>query len=198
MVSVRDVKQKEIEFNESKFKELLIYVAAKCEKDLYYGAVKLNKILFFSDFLAYEALGESITGADYFALELGPAPRPLKPIQEKMIKAGEIAVEKRTSQKRTIALREPNLDSFSAPEIAIVDKVIDALCDINAGDVSKMSHGFLGWKAAWAEGQDRGTWISIPYETAFVSNPPMDKFEEAHGLGLAKKYGWFAEDSTRV
>ena len=182
---------KEKEFDENKFKELVLYIATKCEANAYYGATKLNKILFFSDFIAHESNGESITGADYFALDHGPAPRLLKPIQEKMQKAGEIAIEQRTRQVRTIALRKPKLDSFAAAEIAIVDEVINALCNQNADEVSNISHGFLGWKAAWTEGQVANKLVSIPYDTVFVSNPPMDEFEKAIGLEKAKRYGWF-------
>ena len=60
-----------IPFNEQKFKELVIYIAGRCESDPYFGAVKLNKLLFFSDFFAYAKLGNPITGAEYMKL-----PRP--------------------------------------------------------------------------------------------------------------------------
>ncbi|MFA5064193.1 MAG: Panacea domain-containing protein [Dehalococcoidia bacterium] len=195
---MKKLKIKEKEFDKNKFKELVLYIATKCESNAYYGATKLNKILFFSDFIAHEEIGESITGADYFALEHGPAPRLLKPIQEQMQKAGEIAIEQRTRQVRTIALREPKLDSFSAAEIAIVDEVIKALCDRNANEVSDMSHGFLGWKAAWTESQATRRSVSIPYDTVFVSNPHMDEYEKAIGLEKAKKYGWIAEKKSPV
>lgn len=187
------LKRKEKKFDEKKFKELILYVATKCESNAYYGATKLNKILFFSDFIAHDLNGGSITGADYFALEYGPAPRLLKPVQEEMRKKGEIAIEQRTKQVRTIALREPKLNSFSASEIAIVDEVIKALCKQDANEVSLMSHGFLGWKAAWVEHLETKKNISIPYDTVFVSNPPMDEFEKTIGLEKAKRYGWFAE-----
>jgi len=40
----------EREIDERKFKELILYVADKCSDDPDFGAVKLNKILFYSDF----------------------------------------------------------------------------------------------------------------------------------------------------
>ena len=52
-------------FNEGKFKELVLYIASRCERDPTFGAVKLNKELFFSDFWAYAEFGEPITGAEY-------------------------------------------------------------------------------------------------------------------------------------
>ena len=135
-------------------------------------------------------MGGAITGAEYFALEKGPAPKPLIPVREEMIEAGDLAIEKRTFQHRPVALREPDYSLFTAQEIIIVHKVIAALKNKNAETVSEMSHAFLGWKAAWAEGQITGEHVTIPYGTVFVSNPPLDEFESAHGMDLIKKYGW--------
>jgi hypothetical protein len=177
-------------FEKKKFKELILYIASQCEKDRFWNATKLNKVLFYSDFLAFKNTGQPITGAEYFALEKGPAPKPLVPIREEMIEAGDLAIEKRTFQHRPVALREPDYALFTGLEIAIVNKVITALKDKNAEAISEMSNAFLGWKAAWAEGQVTGENVTIPYGTVFVSNQPIDEFEAAYGLDLAKKYGW--------
>jgi len=68
-------------YNEEKLAELILYVCHKSEADERFGATKLNKILFYSDFAAYRQLGQPITGADYQNLEEGPAPRKLPPIR---------------------------------------------------------------------------------------------------------------------
>lgn len=178
------------EFKKKKFKELVLYIASQCEKDKFWNATKLNKVLFYSDFLAFRSMAEPITGAEYFALERGPAPKPLVPVRQEMIEAGDLAIEKRTFQHRPVALREADYSLFTAHEIAIVNRVIAALKDKNAEAVSEMSHAFLGWKAAWAEGQVTGKNVTIPYGTVFVSNQPIDEFEAAHGMDLVKKHGW--------
>ncbi len=43
--------------NEKKFAELILYVSQKSTFDSTFGSTKLNKILYFSDFLAYGKLG---------------------------------------------------------------------------------------------------------------------------------------------
>ena len=53
----------QIVFNAEKFRELLVYVSKKCEDDPTFGAVKLNKILYYADFAAYRQGGKPITGA---------------------------------------------------------------------------------------------------------------------------------------
>ena len=173
------------EFSRSRFRELILYCALKSETHRFFGATKLNKCLFYADFLAYRALGSSITGAEYLALEHGPAPRQFVAEREAMVRSNDIAIQHRPRQQRVIALREPNLGDFSGSEIAIVDQVIDALRTLDAGDVSKISHAFLGWKAAKAESEATGKQVVIPYGTALVSNEPLDEFQESHGINLA-------------
>lgn len=177
-------------YDEEKLRELILYIADKCEQDTYFGATKLNKVLFFADFLAFKQLGHSITGAEYIALEHGPVPRRLLPVKEQLTNEGDIAEQQRFRQKRIVVLREPDLSKFSAEEIALVDAVIDALRHQNAETVSNLSHGFLGWKAAWAEREATDKQSVIPYSTVFVSKAPADDFEKAHAHELAKKHGW--------
>ncbi len=45
------------EYDERKLKEFILYVADRCEADPTFGAVKLNKILFYADFLAFASTG---------------------------------------------------------------------------------------------------------------------------------------------
>ena len=179
-----------IKFDEKKFRELVVYIATKCESDVFFGATKLNKILFYSDFLCYGQSGKPITGADYLALEHGPAPKQLLPERDTLEMNGDIVVVKRQLQHRIVALRDPDLSRFSAEEIAIVDKVIELLRNVDAYKVSGLSHAFLGWKAARAEAEATGCQVTIPYGTAFVSNKRLDEFEEARVLERAKEQGW--------
>lgn len=177
-------------FEEEKFRELLIYITDQCENHTLFGSVKLNKVLFYSDFLAYKTLGKPITGAEYLALERGPGPKALVPIREDMIRKRDIAPDNRMFQHRLIPLRDANLKLFTAQEIALVDRVINLLKNENAETVSELSHLFLGWKAGWAEGNATGRKVAIPYGTVFVHSPAVDEFEATHGLELAGKYGW--------
>src|SRR5687767_11846412 len=79
-------------FNQAKFDELVLYVALRSADDSTYGATKLNKILFYSDFFFYAKCGESITGAEYQKLERGPAPRQMKPAEARLVASGAAAM----------------------------------------------------------------------------------------------------------
>lgn len=149
----------------------MLHIAERCENDASFGATKLNKVLFFSDFLAFGEFGEPITGVEYFRLRFGPAPRRLLPLQAQLVRKGDAALQQRTHlgprQKRLIALRPADLSLFTAREIALVDKVIEALDGMGAGKVSDLSHHFsVGWKIATDK-------EAIPYETVFLSDQPL-------------------------
>lgn len=165
-VALRMSDSSNIEFDERKFKELILYIAERSEDDPWFGATKLNKILFYSDFIAYGVLGEPITGAEYQKLAHGPAPTRLLPIRKEMMDAGELAIRRervmKFTQKRPTALREADVSVFSAAEIEVVDDLIRLFRERSAGEVSKISHGEVCWQLA-------GVKEKIPYEAIFLS-----------------------------
>jgi hypothetical protein len=181
--------QKHEDFDGTKFKELILYIARKCEGDTAFGATKLNKVLFFSDFAAYRQLGMPITGARYQALRNGPAPRQLIPVRQEMERDGEIVELRRTYfgrlQKRLVAKREPNLRPFTGSEIAIVDAVIEDFEALNATELSGLSHDFVGWKYAALE-------EDIPYETALLTIGKVTPALIERGRELNRTYKWTA------
>ena len=169
-----------------RLRELILYIAARCEDDPTFGAVKLNKILFFADYLSYLGHGEPITGAQYQKLPQGPCPVHLVPIREELKAAGDIVIRKQAiffkTQHRIIPLREPNLDLFKARDIALVEEVIDDLRGRNATEVSDMAHG-LAWQVA-KEGE------IIPYETVLLWNFGTDEEDVEEAKQLIEEHGW--------
>lgn len=158
------------EYSEAKFRELFLFVAARLAGDSSNGSVKLNKALFFSDFYHYANTGEAITGAEYVHRELGPAPRGVTHIQQKLIENNEAAqVILRNgprAQKMLFPSRDADLSAFSAAEIATVTDVLEALKDSTAEDASNLSHALLAWKLT-DEGQ------TIPYHWVFMFDGPV-------------------------
>jgi len=173
--------------NEDKLAELILYVSQKCADDPRFGAIKLNKILYFSDFLFYGNYGRPITGVEYQKLRMGPAPRRLLPIQKKLENAGALGVQpvplrSGYTQKKPVNLRPPDLSQFSGEEIAMVDLVIQQLFEQDSESVSELSHQMVGFQAV-----DQGE--TIPYSTIFLSNPPLSATEIQRGLEIAASHG---------
>lgn len=173
-------------FDSVKFKELVLYIAEKSVEDPMFGATKLNKILFFADFLAYGGFGKPITGATYQRLDRGPAPVQLLPVQRELVDEGSAVVIERKyfnyPQKRLMPLREADLSAFSAEQISLVDGIIEALRHHSAAEVSFLSHvNVLGWQIA-------GEREEIPYEAVFLSAEPLTPADIRRGQELARRH----------
>jgi hypothetical protein len=175
------------EFQEAKFKELVLYIAEKCMDDPTFGATKLNKILYFADFYAYGESGIPITGATYGKLPRGPAPRQLVSVREELSNTGDICMRKTIyhgyPQERMIPIREANLDLFTAKEIALVDDIIQKLWGINVANISDYTHRLAGWRIA-EDGDD------IPYESVFLSDEGLTEDDINRAKELINGFGW--------
>ena len=167
--------------DDGKLKELIIYISQISEGDDTYGATKLNKLLFFADFIAYRNFGRSITGHEYQKLPQGPAPRRLLPIQREMQELGEIAIREngyfRYRQKRTVPLREADLSMFTPEEIDLVNRLVNKWRNQTAQAISEFSHRFRGWCSA-EEGE------TIPYEVALIGDRQPSAEEIEYGRSL--------------
>ena len=174
------------QFDRERLKELILYLAKRSADDAYFGATKLNKLLFFSDFMAFGQLGAPITGATYQKLKWGPAPRELLPVQREMQREASAKIKRASAftPDKTVALREPDISQFTPQEIAIVDEVLEALKHDNATMVSDRSHKFsVGWQVA-------GEQEEIPYGTVFLWGGDPHPAAIEYGRQLAVDRGW--------
>jgi len=160
-------------------KETILFICKEGHNDPALGAVKLNKLLYYADFKAFRALGESITGATYQNLQEGPAPKEFLAAKEELIDDKAIRYEERPyftrTQKRMIGCREPQMSLFTPGEIEIIMGVIETFREYNATDISALSHLEWGWKLT-------ETGEEIHYRTAWLSPDPLT--QEQIGLGI--------------
>lgn len=168
--------------NESKLKELIVYIASLSEKDDAFGATKLNKLLFRADFTAYAQWGKPLTGVEYFALENGPAPKPMKKLLRLMEDQGEIVIRGKDyfglEQHRVIPLRSPRLEGmFDVQEMNLLFRLIQQYWGRSGTSMSNESHEFLGWSLAKLE-------ETIPYSVALVGDREPTLDEIRRGLEL--------------
>ena len=171
---------------EKRFQELVIYISDKCANADTFSATLLNKILWASDFRAYQNRGRPITGEQYRRLENGPTPVRLVALRAVMIERGDIVIRKKDyhgkQQHRIVPTRCADLSIFSGDEIALVDQVIESLCRLNSTQVSDLSH-----QRAWKTRHDKDL---MPYESVFLSNDPVTDGDISRTEQLKKEYGW--------
>lgn len=152
---------------QSRARQLILYVANRCETAKFFGAIKLNKILWKADFDSFIERGVPITGREYRRQKLGPTLREMRPIQDDMLRDGAIRIERRDFgdgivEQRTVALDIPDLSLFTAEDIAYVDRAIRHYWDMTGTETSDQSHG-VAWRT-------RANGDPMPYEAAILSD----------------------------
>jgi len=113
------------------------------------GATKLAKICWYSDIASQRWLGKTISGATHYKrLQHGPVPKNLHHVIEELQWRGLIAVAKETyfDRPKTMYMAKtfPAIDHFTSHEIAIIDRIAEAICDNHtAVSISQLSHDGL-------------------------------------------------------
>lgn len=178
-----------MQFDREKLQELVLYIVSACgPQEL--GAVKLHKVLYFSDMLTFINEGRPLTGATYRKRPYGPTCEQLSFALHSLEKAKRITIEEERYfgflKKTYQSVGGPDLHRFSDQEIAIVDEMIEFVCRQNsARSISEISHS-PAWELA-DFGED------LAYESAFlmlsgpVSQDAMDWVsEEAQDIEAAR------------
>jgi len=137
-----------MQFDRDKFKQLVHYIAWKAGKRDWFGATKLNKVLWFADARQFVLHGVPITGAIYIREKYGPVPKQMMPIRDELEREGQISVLKEGNLIRIVASIKPDLSMFKTEELQGVDYWIDHIDkDHTAGSISEESHDYA-WEIA--------------------------------------------------
>ena len=155
---------------QDRLRQLILYVAQKCQAAERMGLIKLNKILWKADFDAYAARRVPITGRAYQRLELGPAPREMRPLLREMIRDGLIHLEETDFgdgiiEFRPIADKDPSGSYFDDDDMSFVDASIVYYWNMTGKETSDDLHG-IPWKS-------RKNNEPMFYELAFISDIPI-------------------------
>src|SRR4029077_9662465 len=175
-------------FDGAKFKEFMLFAADKSVDDPTFGATKLNKILFFSDFLHFGLAGSSITGATYKRKVNGPVATQLPAMAREIERTHDGNFVERPyfnlKQRRLIADRPANPLVFLDEERDLINDVIKNLESSNAADVSNLSHIR---SRAWQVAEESEV---IPYTAVFLSSRRATRSDLQRGRELARQFGW--------
>lgn len=138
-----------------KFRDLVCHIIQECSDDpSQLGAIRLNKILWFSDVVAYQVDGQSITGETYVKRRFGPAPKRMKQVLRYLEKHGEITITEPEFEFDTTRFEslKSRPDRLSNREKQIISAVRGAVLGKTANEISEMSHDLI-WKIA-EEGEE--------------------------------------------
>lgn len=161
------------ELNRDKLKTLVHYICDRVDDPASLGAIKLNKILWFTDVLAYMNWAEPVTGEQYIKRQFGPVPAHILSVLEELQGDGKLVVREANyygyKKKEYMPIEEMDYSCFSEKEKRLIDSVISQICDGHtATSISNFSHTSI-WEMALI-GEE------IPYNTMFVA--PLGEIDE--------------------
>lgn len=157
-----------MKINKGKYKNIVLFFASNVPN---LGKVKLNKLLYFSDFDHFEKYGEPITGETYQNDKLGPVPMHIEEIIGEMESEGQVDTVAEAVidfvRYRLVPKSHYNPSVFKPSEMEILSAVSEKWGHHTARELVIASHG----EAPWLATRNGDT---IPYALAYYRG----KFEE--------------------
>lgn len=135
--------------NLRRFTELVVYFA----QELKPWKTQLNKLLFYADFYHYKKTGYGISGAEYFAIKMGPVPHKFHSIFEYIEDAGDIEIHSTVfpdgncgESFHPVKGRKFDKSLFDKDEIETLQTIKESLGNKSTQEIIRISHEELGWK----------------------------------------------------
>lgn len=135
-----------------KLMDMMHYIIHKTSDDpSVLGATKLNKVLWFVDTFHFIENRRGLTDAEYVKMQFGPTPERsmLTSAFAALQKAGKIEIEEDNFhgyiQRRYRSLKTPEI-KLSKKARALVDDVIEIVCEHTATDISEITHDSIWQK----------------------------------------------------
>jgi hypothetical protein len=124
-------------FSFEKLAAMITHIASH-GTDIY--KTKLNKLLFYSDFINYYLNGTSISGAKYVHLPYGPVPDSYETTLQKLALTGMVQIIRGQSYEVVKAKDEPISAVLSNRERETIDWVLENFGRMSANEISEFSH----------------------------------------------------------
>ncbi len=113
---------------------------------------RMNKLMFYSDFLNYKRSGYSISGCNYRAIQMGPVPSHFRELFGILESKGYINIEDEIFDhggigERFFPRKEFNKHLFTSEELACMKYTVKAFTKTRTKQIIQLSHEEPAWKA---------------------------------------------------
>ena len=146
----------------NRLKNIMLYILNKCD-DVW--CTKMNKLLFYTDFLSYRERGMAMSGLSYRAIDFGPVPErwdrvysEFPEVRQELRQVGDFV------GSVLIASEEPDYTMFTDDELKVLNSVCTHFGKMSSREISRISHDEKAW-IDHNENHER-----IPYNEAFFLN----------------------------
>ena len=131
----------------NRLKNIMLYILNRCDE---VWCTKMNKLLFYTDFMSYRERGMAMTGLSYRAIDFGPVPERWDRVYSDFV--GSVL----------IASAEAANTMFTDAELKVLDAICTHFGKITSREISRISHD----EEAWLNHHDKYEYI--PFDDAFT------------------------------
>jgi DNA-binding transcriptional regulator YiaG len=148
--------------NMEKFTEMVVFFAEKLQP----WKTKLNKLLFYADFVMYKQSCFSMSGVRYRAIPMGPVPNNFNSIFEYLANNEDVNIIYATfpeggtgEQFKPNSKRKFHAELFTENELLILENIAQRFKDTTTNEIIEISHK----EKAWQENKDEKKIIDYKY-----------------------------------
>ena len=143
-----------------RLKNIMLYLLERCG-DVW--CTKMNKLLFYVDFLSYRDRGMAMTGLSYRAIDFGPVPEHWERVYSEFQEVKQELKQMGDFEGNMLTATQPaDVSVFTPADILVLDKVCSRFGSKSSRELSNISHEEQAW-LSHHEKHER-----IPFEDAFA------------------------------
>ena len=126
-----------LSFSFEKLASMTSYIASRGDN---ISRTKLNKLLFYSDFVNYYLHGRSISGSRYLHMNFGPVAEYYRETLETLAEDNRLQISRTSGHDALLAESGEALEVLTLFEIATLDWVLKNFGSMTAHEISEFSH----------------------------------------------------------
>ena len=144
----------------NRLKNIMLYILNRCDE---VWCTKMNKLLFYTDFMSYRERGMAMTGLSYRAIDFGPVPErwdrvysEFPEVRQELCQVGDFV------GSVLIASAEADNTMFTDAELKVLDAICTHFGKMTSREISRISHD----EEAWLNHHNKHD--HIPFDDAYM------------------------------
>ena len=144
----------------NRLKNIMLYMLNRCDE---VWCTKMNKLLFYTDFMSYRERGMAMTGLSYRAIDFGPVPErwdrvysEFPEVRQELRQVGDFV------GSVLIASAEADNTMFTDAELKVLDAICTHFGKMTSREISRISHD----EEAWLNHHNKHD--HIPFDDAYM------------------------------
>lgn len=135
--------------NNTKYQQAILYFIQNCNNS-YLGKTKLNKLLYYLDFISYRDQGHSVTNDTYINMQYGPIPKNIDDQLDKLVKEGyidivDVHIDDKKEKKEFNLKSKLDVSSLTEYELKLLNKICEEFKDWNTATIVDQTHLEAPW-----------------------------------------------------